>query len=164
MADLPALSEQAGAEPELAVLDALLPAFDALGRSRSDLYSGYVFAALPATARKHLEDAMNAGIHGFRSDFVGRPHRQGRAEGLAGGEAEAVLTVPDARGIGVSGAVRERVTSCTDLDQFAVRIRRAATARTAEELFHRTTVSEARAAPRASSPPGVVEPRPEGVV
>ncbi|WP_285761001.1 hypothetical protein [Nocardiopsis ansamitocini] len=136
--------EEARAEPELAilaaahnhvddptVLDALLPAFDSLDESKSTLYSDYVLAALPAAARKYLEDAVTAGTYEFKTDFVGRPFQEGKTEG----KAESVLTILDARGIAVPEPVRERITSCTDPDELTLWLRRAITAATAADLF-----------------------------
>ncbi|MGK5556949.1 hypothetical protein ACSNOI_35605 [Actinomadura kijaniata] len=55
--------------------------------------------------------------------------------GKAEGEAESVLTVLEERGIEVPRDVRERITSCTGLDQLETWLRRAVTVRSAAELF-----------------------------
>ncbi|MFE4591827.1 RpnC/YadD family protein [Streptomyces laurentii] len=60
---------------------------------------------------------------------------EGRAEGRTEGRAEDVLTVLDARGIPVPDSVRERITSCTDLDQLSRWLRRAITVSAAEDIF-----------------------------
>jgi hypothetical protein len=56
---------------------------------------------------------------------------QGRAEG----EAAAVLMVLDARGVDVPPITRASILSCTDLDQLASWIGRAATATSIDDLF-----------------------------
>jgi hypothetical protein len=70
----------------------------------------------------------------YQSALVRRYVGQGRAEG----EAAAVLTVLDARGIEVPADARARITSCTDLDQLDSWLRRAATANLIDELFDGT--------------------------
>jgi hypothetical protein len=60
---------------------------------------------------------------------------KGMAEGKAEGEARAVLTFLDARGIEVPDSVREDIAGCTDLDQLDTWIRRAATADKVQDLF-----------------------------
>lgn len=94
---------------------------------------------MSALSRKYLEEIMAAGTFVPKSEFVGRIYREGAAEGEAKGKAEgeanSVLVFLDARGIEVSDEVRERVTSCTDLDQLTTWVRRAATVTRAEDLF-----------------------------
>ncbi|WP_211301335.1 hypothetical protein [Murinocardiopsis flavida] len=122
-----------------AELDALGAAFASLDENKTSLYSDYVLAALSAVSRKYLEDTVDAGIFEPKTEFVGRIYREGKAEGKAegeaSGEAKSVLRVLDTRGIAVSDEVRERVTSCTDLDQLATWVTRAVTVSRAEELF-----------------------------
>jgi hypothetical protein len=59
----------------------------------------------------------------------------GYAEGRAAGKAQGILSVLEVRGIAVPTSVRERITSCTDLDTLAVWFDRSWTATTAEDLF-----------------------------
>lgn len=141
---------QASASPELAVLSAMAHAthpdrnqvLNALAAGlatvepeRATLYSDVVYVALPAAARKYLEDLMTARTYEYQSDFVRRYVLQGRAEGKAEGEAEAVLAVLDERGIDVPSDIRARITSCSDLDQLSRWVRRAVTANTIDDLF-----------------------------
>jgi hypothetical protein len=56
-------------------------------------------------------------------------------EGRAQGEAEAVLSVLEARGLAVSVAERERIAKCTDLALLDGWLRRAATVATAAEVL-----------------------------
>ncbi|KMS72637.1 hypothetical protein ACH49_23585 [Streptomyces leeuwenhoekii] len=60
---------------------------------------------------------------------------KGAARGQALGEARAVLRVLETRSIPVPDALRERITSCTDLDRLDDRLGRAVTVGRAEELF-----------------------------
>ena len=78
---------------------------------------------------------------GFVNYFPGRGHLmeraylEGRAEGQAAGEAALILRLLEKRGVLVSEGVRERVTSCTDLDTLTLWFDRALTVTVAEELF-----------------------------
>jgi hypothetical protein len=138
--------DQAKRSPELTVLsamahsshpawpsiaEALLSALDEVDESRATLYSDVVFAALPAAARRTLEAMMTTRTYEYQSDFVRRYVFQGRAEG----EADAVLTFLETRGIPVPDEARARITGCTDLDQLKTWVRRAVTAATVDELF-----------------------------
>ena len=82
---------------------------------------------------------MTLSDYEFRTELIGRPFREGeakgQAEGRAEGRAEAILGVLDAKGIAVSDAVRERVTSSTDLVELDRWVRRAVGAERAEDLF-----------------------------
>ena len=51
------------------------------------------------------------------------------------GEAQAVLTVLDARGVAVPEAIREQILACTDLTQLDTWLRCAVTAATAEDVI-----------------------------
>jgi hypothetical protein len=57
------------------------------------------------------------------------------AKGWAEGEADAVLEVLDTREIAVPEDVRVRITTCTDLAQLKLWVRRAVTVQSVEELF-----------------------------
>jgi hypothetical protein len=141
--DVPVVTDldEAQRHPELAVLSAmthgahhgepvfyaLLAALDVLGPEHADLYADLVLAALPTAARKLLEVCMTATTHRYQSDFARRYYGQG--------EAHAVVTVLETRGIEVPADVRERIAACTDLDQLTTWVRRAVTVRTAQDLF-----------------------------
>ncbi|KUN94525.1 hypothetical protein [Streptomyces caeruleatus] len=60
---------------------------------------------------------------------------QGREQGRAQSRAEDILLLLDRRGIGVSDANRERITSCADLDTLGRWFERAITASSTEEIF-----------------------------
>jgi hypothetical protein len=46
-----------------------------------------------------------------------------------------VLTVLEARGVRVPGAVRDQILACTDMDQMDVWLRRAVTATTIDDVL-----------------------------
>ncbi|MGC5564902.1 hypothetical protein ACPYPG_18970 [Streptomyces sp. FR-108] len=60
---------------------------------------------------------------------------QGRVEGRLEGRAEDILEVFEGRGIDVPEAVRERITSCGDLEILRQWLRRAAVAPSADAIF-----------------------------
>ncbi|MEU1263976.1 hypothetical protein ABZ473_18155 [Streptomyces cellulosae] len=60
---------------------------------------------------------------------------EGRAAGKAEGKAEAILHALRVRGIAVSDEVRERITTCTDLDTLTTWFDRSLTVSKAEDLF-----------------------------
>ncbi|MFE2420332.1 hypothetical protein [Streptomyces hokutonensis] len=64
---------------------------------------------------------------------------EGKAEGKTEGRAEEgasfILRVLEKRGIPVPEDIRDRITSCTDLDTLTLWFDRSLTASTAEELF-----------------------------
>lgn len=60
---------------------------------------------------------------------------EGRTEGKAEGEATSILTVLEARGIEVDTTTRERVLTCSDLEQLSRWLIRAVQATTATEIF-----------------------------
>ena len=117
------------------VLHALLAGLSTIDDQHLARYHDVVLAALPAAARQYLEDLMTTGTYEYQSDFVRKYINQGRAEGRAEGEAKAVLAFLAARGIEVPEEPRERIISCTDLDQLEMWIRRAATITAIDELF-----------------------------
>lgn len=77
---------------------------------------------------------MTTTSHRYQSDFARRYFSEGEASGEARGEARAVLTILDARGVEIPDEVRDNITNCTDLDQLAAWIRRAATADKIQDL------------------------------
>jgi 3-methyladenine DNA glycosylase AlkC len=74
---------------------------------------------------------MTTTTHRYQSDFARRYFSQG--------EAEAVLTILDARGIAVPDEIRANIAKCTDLDQLGRWIRRAATADKIQDLDDQIT-------------------------
>jgi hypothetical protein len=121
-------------------VEAVWAALEIVDHDHATLYADVLLTVLPAAARDYLEACMATTTgHRYYSDFARRYFDQGEAEGeakgQAKGEARAVLAVLDARGIEVPDELRERIAGCTDLEQLDTWVRRAATARTAQDLF-----------------------------
>jgi hypothetical protein len=127
--ELAVLSAMAhGGNPEhKPVLDALLAALSKKDHDHAGLYTDIVLATLPAAAREYLEALMTTAPYRYQSDFARRY--------FAKGEAQAVLSVLEARDLPVTEAVRERILRCSDADQLEIWLRRAVTAGKAEDLF-----------------------------
>ena len=115
--------EEAARRPELGVLSAMahgdtgegatiaaavLPVIQGLDNEKSRLYYDLVYNSLNEAARRSLEAMMKG--YEYQSDFAKKYVAQGRAEG----EAQALLTVLQARGIVVPDAARERILAQTD--------------------------------------------------
>ena len=64
---------------------------------------------------------------------------EGRTEGKTEESASLVLRVLEKHGIDVPQTIRERITSCTDLDTLTLWFDRSLTATTAEDLFAEDT-------------------------
>ncbi|MEV0177814.1 hypothetical protein AB0I54_00710 [Streptomyces sp. NPDC050625] len=85
-----------------------------------------------APAGQKLREIMS-----FVSYFPGRGTVRETAyvEGKTEGEAKGILSVLEVRGIPVSDSVRERITTCTDLDRMDAWLERSRTVERAEDLF-----------------------------
>ncbi|MER6065637.1 hypothetical protein ABT167_31640 [Streptomyces sp. NPDC001792] len=86
-----------------------------------------------------VEEAINEGLaKGLaegRAEGRAKGRVEGRAEGRAKARAEDILRILDVRGIEISGADRDRVMCCEDLDALGVWFDRALTVTSGEELF-----------------------------
>lgn len=82
---------------------------------------------------------MQSGKYEYQSDFARKYYGQGLAEGeqkgRQEGEVTALFEVLDARGIDLPSEARERISACKDLDQLKHWLRRAAMAKSVDELF-----------------------------
>jgi hypothetical protein len=67
--------------------------------------------------------------------FVSEMRAKGRAEGLAKGEAKAVLRILKRRKVAVDGTSQQRIESCTDVRTLETWLDRSLTATTVDELF-----------------------------
>lgn len=140
----------------LAVLSALAHArsrdcdaiLDAVSRALQELLetdpatAKYFFDFLEVTLGKTpAGEKWKAIMSTFVSYFPGRgtvretAYLEGQAEGEAKGEAKGILLVLEVRGIPVPDSVRERITSCTDLDRVDAWLERSRTVERAEDLF-----------------------------
>jgi hypothetical protein len=120
-------------EPDVAVsiATAAFAACRRLDDARAMLYFDLIGISLGDAARAAFEDLMAQGNYEFQSDFA----RKHRAAGKADGEATAVLTILDARGIAVSPEQKARILGCADVVLLDRWIRKAVTVASAEELF-----------------------------
>ncbi|MEU6731849.1 hypothetical protein ABZ929_01360 [Streptomyces physcomitrii] len=71
----------------------------------------------------------------FRSPIANEIRDEGREEGRASAKVEAVLKVLDARGIILTDAHRQHLTTCQDLNLLDTWFDRSLAATTAEEIF-----------------------------
>jgi hypothetical protein len=139
---------QARQQPELAVLSALahgereqpvaqrvaeaaLHAALRLDEERSGDYISTVLRAVAPSVRARLEEAMRLEQLGTPTDLELRLEAQGKVKA----KAQAVLAVLTARGLAVSGAVREQVLACQEIERLDAWLIRAVHAQQAEELF-----------------------------
>lgn len=97
------------------------------------LYSDAIQAALSAAARKAFE--MIPPGYVFQSKLARDSFKRGRNEGRVESQMRAILAVLKARGLELSPAQRERITSCTDLRLLGRWLRRAATSPTIDAVF-----------------------------
>ncbi|MFJ5305313.1 hypothetical protein [Streptomyces sp. NPDC088350] len=67
-----------------------------------------------------------------------KAYLEGHAEGRVENRASLILRVLEKHGIDVPHDIRERITSCTDLDTLTLWFDRSLTASTAEDLFVET--------------------------
>ncbi len=141
LAVLSALIHGPGPNPQ-EVLNVLPTALAAVDSFHAAMYSDYVSAALPAAAKKYLEAQMAIAGYEFQSEFAREYYAAGKADGEAQGKvegkvegiAQAILDFLKARQLEVPADVRERIVSCTDPDQLATWVSRAATVSDAREL------------------------------
>ncbi|WP_063763746.1 hypothetical protein [Actinoplanes subtropicus] len=70
----------------------------------------------------------------FQSELLRQVSDEQQAIGEARGEAQAILTVLEERGVPVSDDIRGEIMACTDIGQLAIWLRRAVTAATADDV------------------------------
>lgn len=141
----------ARANPALAVLSALCHGNDAqveatfpalaealrsAGPKRAILYYDIVLAGLPVATRTRWEAFMTLITPGYKyqSELFQKLATEHEELGEARGEARAILTVLEGRGLPVPVEVRERILACTDLAQLDAWLRRALTATTIDDV------------------------------
>ncbi|WP_285494210.1 hypothetical protein [Actinomadura sp. NBRC 104425] len=123
-------------------LDAIVHAHDKIAekdRAVARRYHDWVSALIPEAVRKSLEEKMKTESRWYSETaqaWIAEGKAQGIAEGEAVGEAKSVLLILEARGITVTDEQRQRVLTCTDLQQLETWVRRAATISSADELFN----------------------------
>ncbi|WP_422771007.1 hypothetical protein ACN28C_30890 [Plantactinospora sp. WMMC1484] len=119
-----------------ATFPALMEALRSVGPRRAILYYDVVLAGLPVAARARWEAFMTTSVgHEYRSELLRELAAQHEELGETRGEARAVLTVLEGRGVAVPAEVRERVLACTDLAQLDTWLRRAGNATTVDDVI-----------------------------
>jgi hypothetical protein len=112
---------------------ALAAALDASPDDTGLYYWDTLLAVLGDAIRSTLEMQMKNWKP--RSEWGKRLLAEVKNEGRAEGRAETILDVLDARGLALDPPLRQRITTCTDLDVLARWLRRASTVASAEEVF-----------------------------
>jgi len=105
------------------------------------LYGDLILAALSDATREALK--MNPEGYKYQSPLIRdsiekglvQGREEGRAEGRAEEKARCVLDVLETRSVPVSPELRTRITTCSDLEQLTLWLRRAVAVTTADELI-----------------------------
>ncbi|GGK71157.1 hypothetical protein Sme01_26840 [Sphaerisporangium melleum] len=103
----------------------------AVRRTLEEIMASTTWPVYSPFAREHYGKGLEAG----KKEGKEEGRKEGRKEGKQETLTEAVLTVLDSRGIQLSAAAREHITTCHDLAQLNAWLRRSATVGSAEELF-----------------------------
>jgi hypothetical protein len=96
-------------------------------------YSDLVYNSLNEAARRALEAMMKG--YEYQSEFAKKYVALGRDQGRTEGEAHALLTVLQARGIAVPDGARERILAQKDPECLERWLRKAATAPSLAEVI-----------------------------
>jgi hypothetical protein len=131
-----------GHDPDVdAAFPALLEAMHSLGPERAVRYHDVVLAGLPLVARSRWETFMTTVDEDYEylsdtfRDLAAKHERLGEARGETKGEARALLTVLEGRGVAVPAEVRDRILACTELSQLDTWLRRAINATTIDDVI-----------------------------
>ena len=112
------------------VTEAFLAAADPDSKYAECIVEHAYHMAAPAV-RRLMEEIMTSTKWPVYSPFAREHYGRGRAEEAANN----ILMVLSARGVTVPGDARDRITTCTDLDQLESWVERAATADTIDDVF-----------------------------
>jgi hypothetical protein len=137
LAVLSSLAHGRGAHAREVALAALLAAAS-LDEQRRALYTDTILHSVGSALRKALETAMDLKDYEnyeFKSPLFRDQIDRRVAQGVAQGEARAILTVLRARNVAVSDEARARVLACADLATLDRWAARAATAESVEEMM-----------------------------
>ncbi len=135
--ELAALSVMAHGE-DAPVVEAFMSALQRLPDEHAPQYYEYAYRLASMAARHVMEKLMESATWPVYSPFARKHYGKGVQVGRTEGRAEGVLTVLQVRGIPVSDADRDRITSCTDLNRLDDWMRRAVTATSTADLFDDT--------------------------
>jgi hypothetical protein len=109
-----------------------------LDEGRRQLYLDLILNWLGRAVRRSVERSMDLDKYEYRSEPFKRAFAKGKQEGRQEGLARlrnTVLAIVDARSVRLTQTQRRRVQRCGDLDQLQEWATRAATCRSADELF-----------------------------
>ncbi|GLX08330.1 hypothetical protein Misp03_52560 [Microbispora sp. NBRC 16548] len=138
---------EAAAQPELSalsvmnhgehakVVEAFVAALQHLPAEHAPHYYEYAYRMASQAARHLMEALMESTVWPVYSPFAKMHYGKGLQAGRAEGEARAVLTILEARGIPVSEDDRAFIMECTDLERLDEWARRAVTATSSADLF-----------------------------
>ncbi|MGI5145010.1 hypothetical protein ACQEVC_01190 [Plantactinospora sp. CA-294935] len=119
-----------------ATFPALMAALRSVNPKTAILYYDVVLAGLPAAARTRWEAFMTTTArYEYHSELFRELAAKHEEQGEARGEARAILTVLDGRGVAVPAEAREQILACTDLAQLDTWLRRAANATTIDDVL-----------------------------
>lgn len=120
-----------------AILDALGHALAGMDWSAAGYFYQFLDSALGETPSgdkwRHIMTFVN--YFPGRGTVLEKAYLEGQATGEATGEAKGILRVLEVRGLAISDNVRERITSCTDLERLNDWLDRSGTVEHAEDLF-----------------------------
>lgn len=119
-----------------ATFPALMEALRAVNPKTAVLYYDVVLAGLPTATRTRWEAFMTTTVgHEYRSELLRRLAAQHEELGEARGEARAIVTVLEGRGVEIPAEAREQILGCTDLAQLDTWLRRSGTATTIDDVL-----------------------------
>jgi ribosomal protein L13E len=100
--------------------------------SRSDevakRYTEYMLGQLSEHPRTILEALMQQETYPYQSKLLADRRAEGKVEGKVEGEADALLTVIEARGLPITASQRRQIEDCKDLNRLKSWLKRVATA------------------------------------
>jgi hypothetical protein len=120
-----------------AILEMLARGMRSFDRETTQYWCELLEIGLENTPAKETWRELMAVVSFFpgRGTLFEQRYLEGQAEGKAEDRASLILRVLEKRGIPFPESVRERITSCTDLDTLTLWFDRSLTAATADELF-----------------------------
>ena len=137
------MPEEAAAHPELAamavmmhglqkpVVEAFVTAVKVPGApGYAPHYYEYAYKMAAPAVQRIMEDVVSETWPVY-SPFAKEHYGRGKAEG----EAEALLTILDTRGIEVSESARARISASTDIEEIKAWLKRSLVAKSVDELF-----------------------------
>ncbi|GAA2210941.1 hypothetical protein GCM10009850_064000 [Nonomuraea monospora] len=133
--DLAAMSVMAHGR-DRKVVEAFTSALRHADDEHATKYNEYAYSIAGPEVRRLLEEIMASTDWPVYSPFAREHFGRGVQEGNANEASRALLLVLEARGFLITDDLRAELTACTDLALLEAWIRRAATAKTSDNLFH----------------------------